>query len=63
MQNPPFRKCAGIMSYLGWTKHCNAYNSNNKYIKPYLDFDKIKEVTKNESRKQQQTRCLSGQCV
>lgn len=63
MQNPPFRNCAGIMSYLGWTKHCNAYNFYNKYIKPYLDFDKIKEVIRNESRKQQQTRCLSGQCV
>ncbi len=60
MKNPPYKNAAGIMSYLGWTKHCNAYNYYNKNIKPYLDMVKLKEVIRNESRKQQQTFCLSN---
>ena len=39
-----------VMSYYGWIKHSNSYIINEKYIKPYINMAKCKEVLKNENR-------------
>ena len=43
-----------FMSRLGWLRHCNSYNYYHKYIKPYINTKKIKEVISHESRKYNQ---------
>ena len=43
---------SAVISYYGWIKHCNSYNYNQKYMKPYVDLNKCKGVIKHESRKQ-----------
>lgn len=43
-----------ILSYLGWIKHSNSRWFFNVYIKPYINIKKLKEVIRNESRKQYQ---------
>lgn len=47
------RKAASMLSYSGWLKHCNSYNYQQKYIKPYINYNKCKEVVSNESKKRQ----------
>lgn len=44
-----------ILSYLGWIKHSNSRWYFAVYIKPYINIKKLKEVIRNESRKQYQT--------
>lgn len=43
-----------LMSRLGWLRHCNSFNFWHKYVKPYINIKKMKEVIKNESRKYHQ---------
>lgn len=47
-----YKDASASLSYYGWLKHCNSYNFNQKYVKPYVDLNKCKGVIKNESRKQ-----------
>ncbi len=44
-----------VMSYHGWIKHSNSYQLHQKYIRPYINMKKCKEVLRNESRKQCKT--------
>jgi RNA-directed DNA polymerase len=39
-----YRDAAAIMSYLGWLKHCNAYNFTQKHLAPVGEIKDIKEV-------------------
>lgn len=48
-----FKDAAAIVSYLGWTKHCDSYNFYQKNIKNIVDMNVIKGVIRNESRKRQ----------
>lgn len=50
-----FHDAAAMLSYSGWLKHCDSYNYQQKYIKPYIDYKKCKEVVRNESRKHGKT--------
>ena len=45
------KDAAAILSYTGWLKHSNSYNFSKKYIDPYINLDKCKEVIKNARRK------------
>lgn len=47
---------SAVISYTGWLKHCDSYNFNQKYVKPYVDINKCKGVIRNESRKQLTTK-------
>lgn len=47
-----FKDASAVISYTGWLKHCDSYNFNQKYVKPYVDLNKCKGVIRNESRKQ-----------
>lgn len=47
-----YTDAAATISYYGWLKHCDSYNFNQKYMKPYVNLKKCKGVIKNESRKQ-----------
>lgn len=46
-----FHDAAAMLSYSGWLKHCNSYNYQQKYIKPYVNYKLCKEVIRNESKK------------
>lgn len=50
-----FKDACAIMSYNGWIIHSDSYNYTQKYLKPYVDFKKVKEVIKNENRKHNKT--------
>lgn len=50
-----FHDAAAMLSYSGWLKHCDSYNYQQKYIKPYIDYKKCKEVVRNENRKHGKT--------
>lgn len=41
-----------LMSRLGQLKHCNSNYFYKKYVKPFINIKKLKEVIRNESRKQ-----------
>lgn len=41
-----------FMARIGWLKHCNSYNFYHKHIKPNVKIRKIKDVIRNEDRKQ-----------
>lgn len=47
-----FKDAAAMMSYLGWIKHSNSHNYYVKHLEPYIDLIKMKEVIRDESRKQ-----------
>ena len=40
-----------VLSYNGWLKYSNSHNYTKKYIKPYININKCKEVIKNARRK------------
>lgn len=40
-----------LMSRLGWLRHCNSFNFWHKYVKPFINIRKLKEVIRYESRK------------
>jgi len=44
-----------LMSRLGWLRHCNSFNFWHKYVKPFINIRKMKEVIRNESRKHNKT--------
>lgn len=46
-----FHDAAAMLSYSGWLKHCDSYNYQQKYIKPYVNYNLCKEVIRNESKK------------
>lgn len=46
-----YHDAAAMLSYSGWLKHCDSYNYQQKYIKPFIDYKKCKEVVRNESKK------------
>ena len=46
-----------LMSRLGQLRHCNSYRFYQKYVKPFVDIRKLKEVIRNESRKHNQACC------
>lgn len=50
-----YKDASASLSYYGWLKHCDSYNFNQKYVKPYIDLNKCKGVIKNASRKQFKT--------
>lgn len=50
------RDSAAMVSYYGWIKHCDSYNFNQKYLKPYVDLRKCKGVIKFASREQYKTK-------
>lgn len=50
-----YKDASAIMSYNGWIVHADSYNYTQKYIKPYVNFKKVKEVIRNESRKRNTT--------
>jgi RNA-directed DNA polymerase len=47
-----FKDSAAMISYLGWLYHSNSNTYFKKYIKPYINIKKMKDVIRNESRKQ-----------
>lgn len=46
-----YHDAAAMLSYSGWLKHCDSYNYQQKYIKPYVNYKLCKEVIRNESKK------------
>ena len=50
-----YTDAAAIISYLGWIYNSNSYKYFEKYVKPYIDIKKLKEVIRHESRKQHNT--------
>ncbi len=50
-----YKDASASLSYYGWLKHCDSYNFNQKYVKPYIDLNKCKGVIKNASGKQFKT--------
>lgn len=47
-----YTDASAIISYRGWLKHSNSYNYQQKYLRPYIDIRKCKEVVSNAGRKQ-----------
>ncbi|MHB1152107.1 MAG: RNA-directed DNA polymerase [Eubacteriales bacterium] len=47
-----YKDAAAVISYLGWVKHSDSHYYYEKYIKPYIKIKKLKEVIRNENRKQ-----------
>lgn len=53
---PTYKQSAGVMAYLGWTKHGNCYNFYQVNIKPYFnDTEIFKGVISREMRKHAKT--------
>lgn len=50
-----YKDASASLSYYGWLKHCDSYNFNQKYVKPYINLNKCKGVIKNASGKQFKT--------
>jgi len=50
------RDARAILSYLGWVTHSDSRYFYDVYIKPYVNIKKLKEVIRNEDRKQHQAR-------
>lgn len=46
-----YKDASASLSYYGWLKHCNSYNFNRKYVKPYVDLNKCKGVIRNDTSK------------
>lgn len=44
------RDAAAVVSYLGWLCHTDSHSFTEKYIRPYIDINIIKEVIRNETR-------------
>ena len=45
-----YHDAAAMLSYSGWLKHCDSYNYTQKYVKPYINYKKCKEVIRNASK-------------
>ena len=46
-----YANATAVISYLGWIKHADMHNFHLRYIQPYFNIKKAKEVIRNESRK------------
>lgn len=46
------RNARSFMARIGWLRHCNSHNYYHKNIKPNIKIKKIKDVIRNEDRKQ-----------
>lgn len=46
------RNARSFMARIGWLRHCNSYNYYHKNIRPNVKIKKIKDVIRNEDRKQ-----------
>ena len=58
-----FSDAAAIISYLGWIYHSNSYKYMDKYILPYIEIKKLKDVIRDESRKRHNaTTALPDRC-
>ena len=53
-------RARSFMSKIGALKHCNSQNFWQRYIKPFIKIKKLKEIIRNEDRKQHQTRSVVG---
>lgn len=49
---PTLADARTILSYMGWITHSDSHNFYIKYIKPYVNIKKLKEIVSRESRKQ-----------
>lgn len=49
---PTEKDARAIISYLGWVCHSNSRQYYERYIKPYINIKKLKEIISNEDRKQ-----------
>ncbi len=56
---PTYSDAAAVLSYLGWLKHSDSYHYYQKYVKPYINIKRLKEVIRNENKKQ----CHAGRCL
>lgn len=46
-----YADAAAVISYLGWIKNSDSHNYFVKYVAPYINIKKYKEIIRNESRK------------
>lgn len=53
------RDAAAVMSYCGWLKHAHCHGFFVKYVKPYVNFKKLKEAIRHEAR----IRARTAYCV
>ena len=44
-----YRDAAAVMSYLGWLKHCHAYNFTQKHLATVGEMGELKEVIRLHS--------------
>lgn len=49
-----------LLSYLGWIYHSNSRTYYERYVKPFVNIKKLKEIISDEDRKQHQARSGSG---
>lgn len=47
-----FKDAAAILSYMGWIYHSSSYGYMQRYILPFINIKKLKDVIRSESRKQ-----------
>lgn len=59
-KNPSVKDARAILSYLGWITHSNSNQYYERYIKPYVNIKKLKEVISNEDRKHRKAGRNSG---
>ena len=43
-ERPTHHDACGVISYLGWIKHSDSFNLFNKWIKPYIQIKKLKQI-------------------
>ena len=40
-----------MLAYYGWIKHTDSYDFTNKYINPYVNFDSLKKIISDDSKR------------
>lgn len=43
-----------MLAYYGWIKHTDSYDFVNKYINPYVNFDSLKKIISDDSKRRMQ---------
>lgn len=46
-----------MLSYLGWIKATNTYNTYKKYVKPYVSFKRLKNIIRKHDKKARESLC------
>lgn len=46
-----------MLSYLGWIKATNTYNTYKKYVKPYVSFKRLKNIIRKHDKKARKSLC------